>query len=550
MWYKAKAIVRNLKPSEWKLFLTFFFVSLASLIFLGFILFNKFTVPVPLKGGLFTEGIVGQPVFVNPIISGNNDADRDLISLIFCNAFEVAEKIEPTNNNQSWQIRLKDNLFWHDGEKLTSDDIIFTLNKIQDPEFHSPLSATWQGIVMNRVSELEISIKLSSPYAFFEENLKKLYIIPKHIYADIPLNNWRLSDYNLQPVGCGAYKFDSYKKKSDGFITKYSLVANDKYFKSSPFVENLDINFYTSLKKASEDFNFAKIDGLGGLTKSEYDFISRSNNIYKMATPRYYAVFMNQSVNPALQDKNVRLALDAAVNKKDLIEKIFGGWADPIFGPITPNFIGRNISEVSNNEALEAKEILENSGWKLIENEVREKKIKNKTVSLEFNLVVPEVDFLVNTANYLEKAWREIGVKTNIIIISPEEINNDAIKNRNYELLIFGNILGGSPDIFSFWHSSEKLHPGLNLSLFENKTVDKLIEEIRKTSDEEERIGDLSALQSLIGKDVPAVFLYSPYYVYITSKNLNGFGTKLIITPPSRFDDINNWFVKTARELK
>lgn len=530
--------------------MSFFFVSVISLVLLGFIFFNKFTFSTPLKGGTFTEGIVGQPVFINPVISGNNDADRDLISLIFCNTYEIAEKIEPDKNNQIWQIRLKDNLFWHDGEKLTSDDIIFTINKIQDPESHSPLNSTWQGVSVSRVSEREISVHLSSPYAFFEENLKKLYIIPKHIFADIPLNNWRLSDYNLQPVGCGAFKFDSYKKKTDGFITKFSLIANDNYFSSSPFIENFNVNFYTNIKKAAEDFNFARIDGLGGLTKNQYDFISRSNNVYKMSTPRYYAVFINQNSNPALKDKDVRLALDAAVNKKDIIEKIFGGWADPVFGPITPNFIGRSVSEVTNNEALEAKEILENSGWKLVDSEVRSKKIKNQEIKLEFDLLVPEIDFLVDTANYLEKAWREIGVKTNIVIISPEEINNNAIKNRDYELLIFGNILGGSPDIFSFWHSSQKLYPGLNLSLFENKTADQLIEEIRKTSDEDKRTSDLSSLQSLILRDIPAIFLYSPYYVYASSKNLNGFSDKLIITPPSRFSDVADWFVKTARKIK
>jgi len=548
LWYKIKALIKHLNSSEKKVFYFFIILLLISGSSLSFIVFNKLTKTVPIFGGKYTEGIIGQPVFINPVIAGNNDADRDLISLLFCNAYDIAETLE-SEDSQSWQIRLKDNVLWHDGEKLTSDDIIFTLQKIQDPEFRSPSGTTWQGVSIERVSEREIKINLSTPYAFFEENLKRLFIIPKHIFADIPLNNWRLSDYNLQPIGCGPYKFDSYKKKTDGFITKYILKANQEYFDTPPYIENFEINFYTDPQKAVEDFNFARLDGLGNLSKSQYNLVSRTNQIFQLPTPRYYAVFMNQNTHPALKDKNVRLALDSAVNKMDIINKVFGGWAEPVNGPITPNFLENSI-EIQNSDALNAKDILENSGWKLKDSEVREKVISKEKVSLQFDFIVPEIDFLIDTAHYLQKSWEEIGVKTNIIILTPEEINNEIIKDRNYQLLIFGNILGANPDTFSFWHSSQKLHPGLNLSLYSSKSADKLIETIRKETNPEERMGELSSLQSLIIKDIPAIFLYSPYYIYATTKDLSGFENKLIVTPTSRFDDLENWFVKTARELK
>ena len=122
-------------------------------------------------------------------------------------------------------MRLKEGLTWQDGQQLTSDDVVFTVQSIQDPDAHSPLYQSWQGVTATRVSELEVQFTLTNPYAFFGDNLKNLYIVPKHLYADTPPGNWHLSDYNLKPVGSGPYQFLSYNKNSDGFISSYSLQA-------------------------------------------------------------------------------------------------------------------------------------------------------------------------------------------------------------------------------------------------------------------------------------------------------------------------------------
>ena len=134
-------------------------------------------------------------------------------------------------------------------------------------------------------------------------------------------------------------------------------------------------------------------------------------------------------------------------------------------------------------------------------------------------MTVPEIPFLVETANLIKEDWLKIGVKLNLTVHSPQQINDEIIKTRNYQMLIFGNIFGNgdSPDLYSFWHSSERFYPGLNLALYENKTADTLIQSIRKTLNDLKRQADLSSLQSIIIQDYPAVFLFPPI-IFMSAK--------------------------------
>ena len=118
----------------------------------GISLLDKTTTLRPAEGGTYREAVVNQPVYINPVISNANDADKDLVALIYSNVFALAEKITPSQNKLVWTIRLRDNLSWHDGVRLTADDVVFTIEKIQDPETRSPLFVTWQGVVPERVS--------------------------------------------------------------------------------------------------------------------------------------------------------------------------------------------------------------------------------------------------------------------------------------------------------------------------------------------------------------------------------------------------------------
>jgi len=124
------------------------------------------------------------------------------------------------------------------------------------------------------------------------------------------------------------------------------------------------------------------------------------------------------------------------------------------------------------------------------------------------------------------------------------------IKNRDYEMVLFGNILDANFDLFPFWHSSERFYPGLNLSLYDSDKADELIDDIRQGIEKGDVIQKFQDLQTIITEGFPAAFLYSPDYLFITDKNLKGVSERFITEPADRFSGINLWHLKTVRVLR
>ena len=501
--------------------------------------YYKKTIEKPVAGGSYVEGVIGQPTFINPLVSSNNNVDKDLIKIIFSSLDDLTENYQISEDNKSWTITLKKDLVWSDGEPITANDVLFTIETIQDPINNLPLYPTWRGIVVERLNENEIRLTLKSPYVFLIDNFKELKIAPEHILGNIPISNLRLSRYNLEPVGSGPYKFETLKTKRDGFITDYYLVVNELYHDTNPYIKNIIFRFYADESDLIKAFNKKQVDGLGGLSHKYLDKLKVGHQVITMNLPRYYAIFFNPNTSIPLKEKAVRQALNFATNKDRIVKEVFGDQTIIMSGPLPPNISGYDqaIYESEKFDLKKAADILDAAGWK----------VNDENVRMELNIIVPQISFLVETVSKLKEDWAKIGVKLNPVILNPNDIKNNVINTRNYEMIIFGNILKKNPDLFSFWHSSERFYPGRNLALYTNSKVDGLLEEIRQDFNNYSRNQKLSQLQEKINEDKPAIFLFSPNYLYVAPKNLGGFQSYFATTPSDRFDKINEWYLKTAR---
>lgn len=528
-----------------------FYVSALAAVISGFILvwilFISITVVSPARGGEYAEGLVGQPTYVNPILAGN-EADRDLVRLTFANLPTLADKIEAEKNGKVYHVRLKENLFWSDGEKLTSDDVVFTLQELQDPQTGSPYLVNWQGVSVSRVSELEVQFDLATPNAFFRQYLNDLYAIPKHLFADTPPANWKLSDYNLRPVGSGPYVFDSYEKRADGFISAYRLVSNDKYAGNKPYIENFSFIFFTKPEDLIKGFNSGQVDAVAGLEPQSLSDIRRTYDLAEYSLPVYYAVFWNQNQNPALADDAVRNALSLAIDRNDLVSKVISGYGKPAHDPLPLDLPGINRTEESFDPGG-ASQVLSDAGWKMGDQGMLEKDNKKTKIELQFTLTVPNISSVVSAANYLKDQWTKLGASVSLNVLSPQDILSGPIKNRDYQAIIYGNLLSGQ-DLSAFWRSSEKYYPGLNLSLYGDKGTDKLLESIRQNQDDTSRASQLETLAGSISSARPAAFLYSPYSLFVSSRDVNGVTAGFLNDFSDRLLQAPAWYVKVARNFK
>lgn len=559
-WKQWQKLPGVLNKKERYFILGLLILAVVSLIFWLAIYNIKHTVSAPNYGGSFKEGIVGSPQYLNPVLSQTNDADRDVTELIFSGlmkynsqgelALDLAEKYAIGENGKVYDFFLKRDIQWHDKELFTADDVVFTINIIQNPEYRSPLRINWTGVEVEKIDDYTVRFKLKTPYAPFLANTT-VGIIAKHIWEEILPEKFLLALENLEPIGTGPYKLKKLKEDKQGFVSYLRLEAWGKYNSPRrPFIEKIHLYFYPDEESLIRAYNKGKLDNLGLVSVQNKSLLKglRKANIYRLNLPRYFAVFFNQSKSKALADKTVRLALNYATNKQEIISQVLGNEARAISSPI-PIGVWAHTDEINIYDfAIEhANNILEESGWKDEDGDGVREKGEEK---LEIELIATELKELQQVANLLQEQWSKINVQVNVKILNIGEIQQEYIRPREYQALLFGEVLGLDPDPFSFWHSSQKRDPGLNLALYDNTKVDTLLRNARQDLDPETRAEKYKEFQQLVVEDVPGIFLYSSHHLYIVDKDIKGITVENIVLPSKRFVDIEKWYIKTQRVNK
>ena len=311
----------------------------------------------------------------------------------------------------------------------------------------------------------------------------------------------------------------------------------------------MELKFYDSEDELIEAYNKNEVSGVSSVSPQNLAKIKfkKRLNLMNLKMPRYFAVFFNQNQSSILSDKNVRLAINYGVSKENIISQVLSGNGavvdSPMIGEVIDMPNGVKRYEYNPERALK---LLAEAGWG---NPDEKGILAKKEARLNLKLTTSPWPELTATANILKEQLLKIGINLDIEVL-PTPALQQAIKDRNYQMLLFGEILTPDSDPFSLWHSSQKKDPGLNLALYDNKTADTILEEARQTLNPLERMKKYDDFQKIVIDDMPAVFLYNPFYVYGQSRRIKGYETKIISTPADRFSGITDWYVETERVWK
>jgi len=521
---------------------------------------NKhFMVSVPAYGGSISEGVIGTPRFVNPVLAFS-DADQDLVSLIYSGLTrkspdgnlipDLAEKYEISNDGLSYTFTLKNNIYFHDGKPVTVDDIIFTIDKLKDSVIKSSRRGNWESVTVIKIDEKTIKFILKQSYASFLENTT-LGIMPSYLWKDSPIE---LNNTNTNPIGSGPYMVSSVNKQSSGAIDYYELTAFKKFALDRPYIKNISLHFYLnedSLIKALEN---KEVDQISSITPLNAGFLrDAGHRVESTALPRVFGLFFNQNINQLFVDKTVINAINQAIDKDKIVREVLGGYGVVIDDPIPPSIIEYQKSNKKNDlprgEILKKiQESLAKGGWEknsdgFLEKTVTEKK-KKTIMALEFSISTSNAPELIKTAALIKQDLEAVGMKVEIKTFEVNGLNQDVIRPRKYDVLLFGQIINNESDLFAFWHSSQRRDPGLNVSMYTNANVDKILENAFVTIDKEARSKKYVQFEDEIKKDMPVVFLYTPKFIYIVSNNLKGILMNNITSSSNRFLDIYSWYTK------
>lgn len=539
--------------TEKVLFFTFLLILVGSIISSLIKINTKYLVEVPQKGGAIEEGLIGTPRFINPVIA-ISDTDRDIASLIYSGLLKVhsdgkitedlASSYSISEDGLTYSIKIKDEAFFHDGEPVTADDVIFSIKQTQDPKIKSPKRPNWDGVIIQKINDKEIEFTLAQPYSPFIYNLT-MGILPKHIWENITSDEFAFSKYNLEPIGAGPYVVNKLQTDKDGIIQKYNLEAYKNYVLGEPYIQKINFSFYKNEEELKEAIEKGSIDSAHGITPNLISNINLKNN--KLITApfsRVFAIYFNQSENDLLKDKKVREILNAVTPKNEVVDQILASYAHPINSPVPQNLssIDQSFQKIS---VEEARRLLEEDGWKLDDEGIYTKETDDSIKRLSFSISTANVDELVEVTELLAEEYRKIGADVAVKIFEPNDLTLNVIRPRDFETIFFGQVINRDLDFYAFWHSSQRNDPGLNIAGFTNIDSDKALEKLRTSFSPEDKHEALQIFEKEVINDLPAIFLYSPDFTYIVSKNLNLEVPDNIVTSSDRFSDIEKWYMET-----
>lgn len=547
----------HMPQKERGLFLLFGFILLLAILLgiTGYI--QRHSSYLPQEGGTYSEAVVGQPRYINPILASSSDVDSDISRLVYSSLFkldsnlslqnDLAESYDVSSDNKTYTVHIKHNVQWSDGKPLNADDVLFTIQSIQSSAYGSPLASSFQGVQVQKIDDYTISFTLQqTTYAPFLSNLT-VGILPKHVWENIPPKNMGLAEQELKPVGSGPYKFQELvTKKKTGEATSIKLTRNTNYYSTRPYITTVVFTFFNTHEDAIAALTSGKVDGIGYLPVSLLPNIQHhpSLQIHKLLLPQYFALFFNANKNSALGDAGVRAALALATDRTAIIQDALQGEAEFMGTPVpSGNF---DFSDIKNPvfDIQKAQQNLDDAGWKLnTQDGTRSKDGK------QLHVIITTTDWpeYIKTAQLIQRQWKQAGIQVDINSISTATVQQTVVGPRDYEILLYGENLAADPDPYSFWHSTQVKSPGLNLSLLQDKDTDKYLEQARKATDTAQRQEALHAFVQRFLDINPAIILYRPYYLYVEKNNVQGMGMENGALPSDRFNDIQQWYVQTKR---
>ncbi|MBM3256095.1 MAG: peptide ABC transporter substrate-binding protein [Candidatus Moranbacteria bacterium] len=569
-WEQLIFLIKALSEKEKKILLGTLFLVCFLFAGWGLTIYLKGTNKNPALGGSYSEAVQGQPLYLNPIVSHGNPVDNDLSSLIFSSLFrynnegkleqDLVDKWERSSDGLTYTITLRSNVKWHDGQNLSAEDVIFTINLIRNPAYGSVFRNNLEGIGIEKTDDQNIVFTLKKAYTPFLHNLT-FGILPKHLWEKVTSDKFLLTELNRKPVGSGMYSFFKLEKDRDGRITAVTLRANNYYYRASPHLRELVFHFYPQWEDMVNAYSNKEVQGISYVDTAKIQRLGQESGltVYEIPTTRVYGIFFNQQKSPVLADKTTREGLRYGTNKEELLKKALNGKGIIINTPLLPSTLGfgPEINLYEFNEE-KAKDAFRASGWNML-NEKERKKVSSMEGMekifystklkkfLTFTLTVPDYPELVATANTLKEQWEKVGVMISLDIVTTSETLQDKISTRNYEALLFGEVLQADTDPTPFWHSSSKQSPGLNLSLFDNKDADALLDSARQEVNEEKRAELYHSFGSIINREVPAILLFSPFYLYGISSDYQGISAKMLYNPSDRLNDIGQRYLFTSR---
>jgi len=541
------------KHIRWQVILTL--VGVAMLVtLLGYSTYNVSTVLIPDRGGVFREGVAGNPLYLSPLrCQGDNEVDQVVCALLFRGLTRIDKhgRVVPdiaetwtVTDNTIYTFRLKPDQYWQDGRPVTADDVLFTIGILQDPEVYSlpSLASLWRSVDVERVDDMTVRFILREPFTPFLD-YTAMGLLPKHVWEGTPATELATGTSNGIPVSNGPMRV------AQMAADHIRLEPNPFYGGNTAYISALELHFYPDHPSIFSAFLAGEIDGIGAILPSDLPAAAMRDDlqIFSSVLPEYVHIIFNlRNPNlPFFQDARVRQALYYGVDRARLLEEVVAGQGIVAHSLVLPENWAYNPNvRRYDYDPERARQLLDEAGWIDTDGDgVRDKDGQPLTFQLTTNDDITRQVLIERIA--LE--WQEIGVRAEPTQASFQGLVSDLLAPRRFDAALIGWEAPGDPDPYPLWHSTQAEGGGQNYSGWSNEEADQIMQDARAITEPEQRKELYWRFQEIFAEEAPALLLYHPVYSYGVSTRVQNVQIGSLNEPAERFANFADWYIVTRR---
>lgn len=508
--------------------------------------------------GTYAEAAIGPVDTLNPLFA-DTSAEHSVDYLMFSRLLnydttghlnhDLVTSIQINDTKTIYTVKIRPDVKWHDGVKLTTSDIAFTINLIKNPDTHATVIG-WDNIAVRVIDQTTIEFKLLSPYAAFEHYLT-FPVIPEHILGGVTPGNVRENNFSSNPVGSGPFKFLFSQDVDVKTGRKVIYMArNDEYYRGITKLSQFQLHVYDTNDSIVRALSSNEVNAATGLS---------SIDVGRIDTKRYsvssqpiqsgvYALLNTKS--DLLKNIALRSALRLATNT-EAIRKELPSTVRSLDLPFVDGQLTGDVPKAPVYDQAGAARALDAAGWLLNSSGVRTKAGQE----LKLSVVTTKDGDFEHVLEILVGQWRAVGITVETNIVDPKDVLQNFVQNilqpRNYDVLLYQLNIGADPDVFAYWHSSQISSQGFNFSNYSNAISDDALLSARSRIEPALRNAKYITFAKQWLSDVPAIGLYQPVTQYVYSDNVHPFNpSDVFISPIDRYSDVLDWSVGTKSVYK
>lgn len=523
----------------------------------------------PVRGGLYTEALIGLPRRLNPLLDYNNPVDRDIDRLIFSGLTRFDAYGRPQPDLANWIVSedglvytfvLRADALWHDGQPVTTADVAFTIGLLQDPDFQGApeLARLWQALTLAVVNDQAFTVTLPEPFAPFLD-YTTFGLLPAHLLGAVPVADLAAADFNHAPIGSGPFQFVALTG-DDGTVNGVRLTAFADYYGTVPLLNDVAFRFYEDVGAALAGYAAGEVLGISRIDAAHVNQALQTEQlgVYTSLLPEYSLIFLNLQSDalPFFQDKRVRQALLRGLNRSAMVDQLLNGQAVVANSPVLPGSWAYNptLPHVAYDPAAAAR-LLDNAGWVIPDGTapgaagyVRRK----GEIELRFTLTTPNDPLHLALAEAARDTWAQLGVIVTLLPVDPSDIRDGYLtpRPREFDAILVDLNLAGTPDPdpYPMWHETQ-VESGQNYGGLNDRVTSELLEQARITSDLAARARLYYQFQSRFADQTPALLLFYPVYNYAVDSSVSGVQVGPLIEASDRLNTLAQWSVVSRRVI-